>query len=503
MNVHSIMNSYNAHHLISTLQLGQFTEEDIERAFSRIDRDGDGFISRLEVEQLFQKFGRERGLSDVEVAEMSWALVSLWDDDKSGDISKAEFAKHVLELGERVHPVIYQLAACIFVMCVPAGILVPYEPQLVQSLGITAGQFGVAQGTLFFTKFLTNIPITDVVDRIGSKPLLVGSTCVLGSSVGLLSLVSSWEQLLLCRALGGVGMAGLFAAVQAPAIKIQTPLNRARSNAPFTQAVNAGVAMGPALGGLLSGYMTMEGAFASVGVGFFLAAGATSRIYSETAPATGSKVANPIELFGNAFRAWREVLQTCPEVRLLCGLQMITYGAVAGTTMTLMPLLLVADPLHFTPAAIGGLSASVAALGVVIVQPLAIFADKYGRRNALIIGGSAMSACMAAVPLLGTPAMVSGAIAATAVGQNLTTPSISALVIDTVSRKDPRLITQAMSLVRSVTDVGMVTGAAAIGTLGTQAGFVAGYEVSSAMVLSMAIYTYLRLPPPPLAMKTH
>eukprot|EP00927_Polykrikos_kofoidii_P044220 TRINITY_DN38247_c0_g1_i1.p1 TRINITY_DN38247_c0_g1~~TRINITY_DN38247_c0_g1_i1.p1 ORF type:complete len:580 (+),score=78.24 TRINITY_DN38247_c0_g1_i1:50-1789(+) len=495
-NSDSIIHPQNAHHLICTLQLGQFTEADIDEAFDRIDTDGSGLLSKSNVIALFEEFGRERHLPACEVTKMSEAFISLWDDDKSGQISKDEFRKHVLELGNQVHPVIYQVAGCLFFMCLPAGILVPFEPQLVQSLGITAGEFGMAQGMLFLSKFLTNIPITDVVDRAGTKPLLLGSTCVLGTSIGLLSLVSSLEQLLLCRCLGGAALAGIFAAVQAESLKVQTPLNRARSGAPLTQAVNAGFAMGPALGGVLSGYMTMEAAFAGVGVGFFIAAGAASKVYVESSPPTGSKIANPFDLFGKAFGSWRDVLQRCPEVRYLCAMQVVTMGAVAGTSMTLMPLLLSAEPLSFSAPSIGALAASVATLGVVVTKPLATFADKYGRGNALMIGAFGMSVSMATVPLVGTPALVSGAIAATAVGQNLTTPAISTLVIEIVAKKDPRLLSQAMSLLRSLSDVGMVTGAAAIGALGGHAGFTAGYELSSAMVLSTAIFTFLRLPSP-------
>lgn len=491
------MHPHNAQHLLGALKLGQFTERDIEESFARLDTDRDGRITASDLAAAFDAFGRRHGLSEKEVAAMGGALVGLWDDGKTGCLDKSEFRKHCVAAGERVHPVIYQLAGCIFLMCLPYGILVPYEPQLVSALGITAAQFGIAQGMLFCTKFLVNIPITDVVDRVGSKALLVGSTVVLGLSIGGLSLVTSFPGLVLCRAIGGFGLAGLYAAIQAAAIRIQTPLNRARSNAPFTQAVNAGTAMGPAIGGLLSGYMTMESAFAGVGATFVLCAAANARIYDEVAPAEGSAMANPWQLFSTAFGSWYEVVRTCPEVRGLLAMQGSVYAAIAGTQLTLMPLLLFAEPLCFSAPQIGGLSAAVAALGVVVTQPLAHFADRYGRANALVLGGGTMAASMAAVPLVGTPALVSGAVATAAVGQNLCTPSIGALVIDSVVRRDPRLVTQALSLLRSVTDVGMVSGAALIGAIGTDYGFVAGYEVSSATVLLMSVYTFMRLPEPP------
>merc|ERR1712039_1005854 len=136
----------------------------------------------------------------------------------------------------------------------------------------------------------------------------------------------------------------------------------------------------------------------------------------------------------------------------------------------------------------------IATLGIVITQPLAIFADKYGRRTALGLGSAVMGSSMAAVPLMGTPALVSGALACSAVGQNLLAPSIGALMIDAVMKTNPGQITQAMSLLRSVQDVGMVSGAALIGAIGTQYGFIAGYHASSSVVLVAALAAFLRLP---------
>lgn len=494
---YSILSPYNSQHFVSTLRLGSFTEKDLDEAFDRIDTNKDGRISEEELQVLFQEFAETHALPKEEVVKMSEACMSLWNEDGTGFISKKEFKRHAIELGEKVHPVIYQLAGCIFIMCVPFGIIVPYEPYLVASLGITAAQFGMAQGAMFVTKFLVNIPIVDIVDRVGSKPMLVACTALLGVSVGCLSLVSSLEHLIACRAIGGVAVAGLFASIQANAVAVQTPLNRARSSAPFTQAMNAGIALGPAIGGLLSGYITMESAFAGVGCCFLLAALANSRIYTEIVPPKGSANANPLMLFGTAFSAWRDVLRASSIVRLLCGTQAMLFAAVAGTNMTLMPLLLVAEPLSFTASAIGALSATIATIGIVVLQPLAFFADRYGRRTALGVGSATMGLSMAAVPLVGTPALVSGALACSAVGQNLLAPAISALLMDTVSKVDPSKITQAMSLLRSCSDIGMVTGAATIGAIGTQFGFIAGYEASASLVLTMGLAAFLRLPPSP------
>lgn len=251
----------------------------------------------------------------------------------------------------------------------------------------------------------------------------------------------------------------------------------------------------PAIGGLASSYVGMETAFVGVGCAFLGSAVANHYIFTEVAPPQGSKHSNPLALVSSAFSAWYSILRSSADVRTLVGSQAMLYSAVAGTNMTLMPLLLFAEPLNFTAASIGALAAATATLGVVVTQPLAVFADTYGRRTALGLGSVWMGTSLALVPFAGTPALVSGAIASTAVGQNLLAPSIGALLVDTVVAKDPRLVTQAMSLLRSATDIGMVSGAALVGAIGTNFGFAAGYEASSCIVLVMGVAAFLRLPP--------
>lgn len=347
---------------------------------------------------------------------------------------------------------------------------------------------------LFLSKVVSNVPMTDIVSRLGSKPVLLASTALLGISLGGLSFVSSFEHLMICRAVGGVAVAGLSASIAAPLIAVQTSLNRTRSGAPFNQAMNAGIALGPAVGGILAGFVGMEVAFACIGASFFLATFATSRIYVELASPKGSNVAKPSQLFTNAFSSWHDVVKESSEIRSLCLAQLALFAAVGGTNMTLLPSLLAGEPLSLTGFMIGAVSSAVATVAIVVAQPLAIFADKYGRRTALGLGSAVMGASLAVVPFVGSPAWMLGTLACTAVGQNLLGPSINALTLDAVAKKGPEQMTQAMSLMRTLQDLGTVGGAFAIGAIGDEFGFSVGYEVSSSVVLAMGLFAFMRLP---------
>ena len=195
---HSLVDPYNSHMLTKALQLGSFSDHDIDAAFDRLDQDGDGKLSIDELHVLFKDYGQRREMSDEEIQTMTNEFMAGWDDDSSKSLSREEFKQHAVSLGSELHPAAYQLAAGMALTALPFGILVPFEPQLVSHLGISAAGFGASQSAFFLSNVVCNIPMTEVVAKRGSKPVFVASLVVLGASMGAVSLVGSLEQLIAC-----------------------------------------------------------------------------------------------------------------------------------------------------------------------------------------------------------------------------------------------------------------------------------------------------------------
>lgn len=78
-------------------------------------------------------------------------------------------------------------------------------------------------------------------------------------------LAQSAEHLILCRLLTGVGVAGIGSSVVMSLSDLSTPLNRQRTIAPLQTASNAGVAVGPALGGFALTFLSMRHTFFATG----------------------------------------------------------------------------------------------------------------------------------------------------------------------------------------------------------------------------------------------
>lgn len=180
---------------------------------------------------------------------------------------------------------------------------------------------------------------------------------------------------------------------------------------------------------------------------------------------------------------------------MLCSSQTLLWVVMAGAQSTMLPLFLAGPDLAFTSATIGMVFAGMATVGVFATQPLAAVADRYGRRNALVAGSGVLACSMALVPLVGSPALVCGVLGSWALGQNVIAPSINALMIDTVIKQNPADVPQALSLLRTCSDVGLLAGASSVGTLAMHFGMTAGFESCAALLILMAGATHMRSPP--------
>ncbi|KAG2110676.1 major facilitator superfamily domain-containing protein [Suillus discolor] len=131
-------------------------------------------------------------------------------------------------------------------------VISPFAPQLIRSIGLSVAIYvGVLQSLFFATEALTTFHWSRLSDRVGRKPiLLIGLT---GISISMFSFGLSrtfWSVVLsrcLCGALNGnvVVMKSMIAD-----ITDSTNMSQAYAYIPF--AWQAGIALGPLIGGLLA-----------------------------------------------------------------------------------------------------------------------------------------------------------------------------------------------------------------------------------------------------------
>ena len=171
--------------------------------------------------------------------------------------------------------------------------------------------------------------------------------------VGGIGLAGSFEQLYLCRLFTGLGVAGLSTAATMTVTDISTPLNRASTFAPIMSAFAAGTALGPAIGGIACDLIGISPTFYMVGVSYVGLAALNQVLLTETKP---SKMEFPWngntqddasqvsirESFQAALGQWVPLLSRT-EIRNVCIMNGFYWVALAGSQMTLLPLILT-DP---------------------------------------------------------------------------------------------------------------------------------------------------------------
>jgi MFS family permease len=237
-------------------------------------------------------------------------------------------------------------------------------------LGLTAGEYGMVVSAFALAKMVGNIPFAVLVERDGRKPYLVYSMILVSAGVGAIGMANGFEQLYMCRLLTGLGVAAFSTAATMTVTDISTPLNRASTFAPIMSAFAAGTALGPALGGVWVDQLGLNPLFYSVGASYLLLAAVNHALLDETKAkpnmifpwhqqqvgdqtVNGKETSSMRDSFQNALGQWIPLLSEAP-VRNVCIMNAFYWVALAGSQMTLLPLILTnPDGLSMTATQVG------------------------------------------------------------------------------------------------------------------------------------------------------
>lgn len=371
---------------------------------------------------------------------------------------------------------------------------------MVQNLGLTAGEYGMVVSAFALSKMLGNIPFAVLVERDGRKPYLVYSMIVISAGVGAIGVAGGFEQLYLCRLLTGLGVAGLGTAITMTVTDISTPLNRASTFAPIMSAFAAGTALGPALGGILVDQVGLIPLFYSVGASYLALAAVNSVLLDETKKRPmkfpwhqlgGANNDNMQEkksirdAFQKALGQWVPLLSEAP-VRNVCIMNAFYWVALAGSHMTLLPLILTnPEGMAMSASQVGTVYMGMSAVQVFGNPVLARVVDRIGKVPGIICGCTLISVGMVSLPLCDNSHMeqMAGVLAIWATGSTLLSTAPVAFISDHV---DDEKRAQAIALLRTSGDVGFLIGASSIGALADWAGSLEMAMQSSSAILATA-----------------
>jgi MFS family permease len=412
-------------------------------------------------------------------------------------MTKQEFTTQLMTLASTVETgKVMPITISMLLVGSSVGIITPVMPFIVEHLGLTPGQFGMVVSAFALAKMAGNVPSAIFVERHGRKPFLVYSLSVIALGVGGIGLATSFEHLWVCRLLTGFGVAALSTAATMSITDISNPRNRATTMAPIMSAFAAGTALGPALGGILADQIGLNPTFYAVGISYIGLTAVNYGLLNETQPkpmvfdwqphetkTTLRPTESVLQAVQKAVGQWAPLLSQ-PKVRNVVLMNGFYWVALAGSQMTLLPLLLT-DPtgLNMTATQVGQVYMGMSLVQVLGNPLLAKGVDTMGKGRAIVCGCSLLSASMAILPWTNSVPQLAAVLGVWATGSTMLSTAPVAYISD---HTDDATRAQAIALLRTSGDVGFLLGATSMGALADWTGNLDVALQSSAGILFVA-----------------
>jgi len=381
----------------------------------------------------------------------------------------------------------------------------PVLPMFAEEFGASAAQVGATLSAFALARLVLNVPFGALADSRGRKPLMVAGPLITAAGMlGSAQCVTGLPELFFWRFIAGAGSAAYAAGAQATLADLSDRSNRARTLGANQAAVLAGAALGPCVGGFISGAPMELGVRAP-----FVAVGATCALAGWHAAATAPETLKNVKRFGPhdetrsqtaamedgeaerevaaaatgdvnvASSAGDEEAKSNGEIggengettmrRLLrrrdflavSGLNAALFFSGAGGRATLLPLLAVQEH-GYTPAGLGALFTAMAATSALGIGPGAFLSDLFGKTKVIAPCVAASAAAVAVVGTATDPNVFLGAAIAWALAHSLMGPAPAAYATE-VSPERGRAV--ALSAYRTFGDAGLLVGPVALGAL--------------------------------------
>lgn len=354
------------------------------------------------------------------------------------------------------------------------GVVAPVLPQLARHFGvsISAATFVI---TAFAAMRLCAAPPTGILmQRLGERRVYVSGVLIVALSTAACAFADTYWQLLVFRALGGVGSTMFFVSALGLMIRMSPHDARGQVAGLFSGAFLVGSVAGPLVGSLTAG-LGLRAPFVIYGALLLIAAAVVLISLGHSplaAPAEADELAVTLRV-ALRHRAYRAALLS----------NFATGWSLFGLRFALVPLF-VAEMLDHH-AGVAGLALTAFAIGnVSVVMFSGRMSDRIGRRP-LLIAGLALSGVATAVLGLAQslPVFLVEALIAGAASGIYNSPQ-QAAVADIIGKARGGT---AIAAFQMMSDFGSIVGSFGVGVLAQQLSFGWAFAVSGAMLLVAAV----------------
>eukprot|EP01134_Creolimax_fragrantissima_P005016 CFRG5016T1 len=412
-------------------------------------------------------------------------------DPPTAEAVLAEGAKAEAALRDenKVDGRVWPIATGTALMGIAIGVVLPVLPGLTQQLGFTPTQFGMVISILGLTRLVMNIPLASIGNRMGRKGLLVVGPILCSVSMLMHGHSYSFEQLMFWRFIQGCGSAMMMMGAQLYLADISNNRNRARTMAPMSAAWSAGVSCGPAIGGYLADSYGFQSPFYFVSLAIACVALNNTFRITETShkpPSVESRKELVMKIGSDMKRTssrWLRLLKECKNTRSVLALHTSFWATASGAQFTLLPLLATSQ-FDVSAGGLGQLFASLAIVNVVMSQPSAYFSDTFGRKTSMVPGTLLVSASIGLTPFAQSWEQLMGLVVMWGFGNSILGTAPTSYLVDITKERDR---SDALALMRSGGDLGLLLGATASGLIASSMGVGTAMACNSAVLAAVSV----------------
>jgi MFS family permease len=304
------------------------------------------------------------------------------------------------------------------------GLIVPVMPLFAKRFpGI--GDLQVAYIVIGFAamRLAGNVFVGRALTRLGERNTTVVGAIIVGVSSLACAGAQGYVWLLIARVVGGIGSAFYFGGLLSFMLARVKPEQRGRASSLFQGAVNAGILVGPALGGLLAGTVGIEAPFVAYGIMCLLGAAwssQTMRTPVDEHPLAASRAGGMTVL--------RELLRDRAYVISLAT-GFVGFAVMFGAIQILMPTLWT-QTLGLSTDTVGIPYTVSTGASLLVVLHAGSVVDRRGRRGPLVVASIVLAAGVALLAGADTVWLVLASMVVVGVATGYTRPATTAILGD-------------------------------------------------------------------------
>jgi MFS family permease len=324
------------------------------------------------------------------------------------------------------------LAACMALQMTSFVMILPLFARRLSDFGAGVDALGLSALAYALGATLAAPFLGSLADRIGRRPLVIGSLAIYALAFTGFLLATSAEAFVVVRGLAGGLTAGLIPAVMGIVADIAPVDRRAR----YVGVVNGGASLGWVIGPLLGGFLYDRWGFAipfgmSVGIAVLALVLAALTLPETHAIARPSRRPSGAGAPRRAVPAYLKPYRASGRLQPLVVLLLISFGVLFAWAFIEPQLMFYAyDELAWTSAQLG-LAMSMYGLAVALGEfGLGGWSDRVGRKPILILGLVLFTAQFGGLVLSGSFLWIAVGFVVAGLGNALFDPALNALFLD-------------------------------------------------------------------------